>query len=47
MGICGHEAKGRQVDKEPEGLSPTCPVVLGHLFASERPFPNVETDPLK
>ena len=48
MGIQGHEAKGRQVDKEPEGLSLTCPVVLGDLFPlSKRPFPNVGNRPVK
>ena len=42
MGFQGQEAKGRQADKEPEGLSLTCRVVLGNLFQlSERPFPNV------
>ena len=44
MGIQGHEAKGRQEDKEPEGLSLTCPVVLGNLFQlSERPFLGKQT----
>ena len=47
MGIQGHEAKGRQVDKEPEGLSLTCPVVLGDLFPLRGHFLMWETDPLK
>lgn len=42
MGFQGQEAKGRQADKEPEGLFLTCRVVFGDLFQlSERPFPNV------
>ena len=42
MGFQGQEAKGRQAEKEPEGLFLTCRVVFGDLFQlSERPFPNV------
>ena len=32
----GRKAKGRQADKEPEGLSLTCRVVLGNYFSSLR-----------
>lgn len=39
MGIQGHEAKGRQEDKEPEGLSLDLSSGFGQLIsASERPF---------